>query len=89
MADFKAVIDDKCAQWLGQYTKDGKAMTEFLRPQTLFSPEHFDNYLSDARSRRSYEAPAAAPAPTTQQPVQAKPASMRSAVVEYEDDIDD
>lgn len=40
--DFKKVIDKKCSQW----TSDIK-MSKFLRPSTLFSPEHFENYLNE------------------------------------------
>ena len=39
--DFKKVIDNKCRNWLN--TKYAK----FLRPETLFSVEHFDSYLNE------------------------------------------
>lgn len=39
--DFKKVIDNKCRDWLN--TKYAK----FLRPETLFSVEHFDSYLNE------------------------------------------
>jgi uncharacterized phage protein (TIGR02220 family) len=39
--DFKKVIDNKCRDWLNtQYAK-------YLRPETLFSVEHFDSYLNE------------------------------------------
>lgn len=37
--DFKTVIDKKCEEWLGT------EMEKFLRPQTLFAPSHFQEYL--------------------------------------------
>lgn len=38
--DFERVIDNKVAEWKGtDYEK-------FLRPQTLFSPKHFESYLN-------------------------------------------
>jgi uncharacterized phage protein (TIGR02220 family) len=40
--DFKRVIDKKTAQWLSD-----EKMVKFLRPITLFSPEHFENYLNE------------------------------------------
>lgn len=40
--DFKKVIDTKYAQW----HKDAK-MKQYLRPSTLFSPTHFQEYLSE------------------------------------------
>lgn len=39
--DFKRVIDNKCADWL----RDPK-MCDYLRPQTLFVPGHFESYLN-------------------------------------------
>lgn len=39
--DFKKVIDNKCSEWLN--TKYAK----YLRPETLFSVEHFDSYLNE------------------------------------------
>ena len=38
--DFKHVIDVKCAEWLN----DPK-MAQYLRPETLFTELHFENYL--------------------------------------------
>lgn len=40
--DFKTVIDNKCAAWLGD-----KKMSQFLRPETLFRPSHFESYLNE------------------------------------------
>jgi uncharacterized phage protein (TIGR02220 family) len=40
--DLCAVVDRKCQEWLG----DPK-MSSYIRPQTLFSAEKFDGYLSD------------------------------------------
>lgn len=46
--DFKAVIDVKTDQWLG----DPKA-TAWLRPSTLFRPTNFENYLQEAMRSKS------------------------------------
>ena len=40
VADFKHVIDVKCAEWLN----DPK-MAQYLRPETLFTERNFENYL--------------------------------------------
>ena len=40
--DFKKVIDTKCDAWL-----NNKKMNEFLRPETLFAPSHFESYLNE------------------------------------------
>lgn len=42
--DFKLVIDYKSAEW-----KDNKDMQKYLRPNTLFLPSHFDDYLNEAK----------------------------------------
>lgn len=42
--DFKLVIDYKSAEW-----KDNKDMQKYLRPNTLFAPSHFDDYLNEAK----------------------------------------
>ncbi|HEM3198275.1 TPA: phage replisome organizer N-terminal domain-containing protein [Streptococcus suis 14A] len=42
LEDFKKVIDTKVAQW-----KNDSHMAKFLRPKTLFSPNHFDSYLNE------------------------------------------
>ncbi len=38
--DLKMVIDKKCKEWIGT------DMVKYLRPDTLFSESHFDNYLN-------------------------------------------
>ena len=38
--DFKKVIDIKCREWLNT------TMDQYLRPNTLFSPSNFENYLN-------------------------------------------
>lgn len=38
--DFYTVIDNKCSEWLGT------EMEQYLRPETLFSPKHFESYLN-------------------------------------------
>lgn len=43
--DFKKVIDIKIEEWKGRYTKDGKNMEDWLRPQTLFGNK-FESYLN-------------------------------------------
>lgn len=44
LKDFIKVIDNKCAEWLNtEYAK-------WLRPETLFSVEHFDSYLQNKSS---------------------------------------
>lgn len=45
--NFKTVIDNKVSQWLGQFDRDGKSLEQYLRPSTLFSQKHFDNYLNE------------------------------------------
>lgn len=54
LADFKTVIDVKCAEWL----KDVK-MRKFLRPSTLFNATHFPEYLNqrtiDASAANEHE----------------------------------
>lgn len=46
--DFKAVIDDKCNDWL----KD-KKMKQYIRPSTLFIPTNFENYLNKAKASKA------------------------------------
>mgnify|MGYP002627310087 CR=1 FL=1 len=48
--DFKRVIDNKCSDWLGN-----EKMEEFLRPNTLFAPSHFEEYLN--QGKREVEKP--------------------------------
>ena len=45
--NLKAVIDIKSAQW-----KSDPRMKKYLRPKTLFSKEHFFDYLSETESGR-------------------------------------
>lgn len=46
LADFKKVVDNKCAAWLGVNTRDGRPLGQFLRPSTLFG-EKFERYLEE------------------------------------------
>lgn len=48
LEDFKQVIDIKCAEWKGEKNKEGKDMSLFLRPETLFGTK-FQNYLNQAK----------------------------------------
>jgi hypothetical protein len=41
LSDFKRVIDKKSAQWLGT------TQQKYLRPNTLFLPSKFENYLNE------------------------------------------
>ena len=43
--DFKTVIDKKCFEWL----RDPE-MKQYLRPETLFSPKHFESYLNQSEA---------------------------------------
>ena len=45
--DFKRVIDSRVALW-----GNDERMREYLRPQTLFAPSHFDSYLNEANRPR-------------------------------------
>lgn len=49
--DFKRVIDNKCAEWLG----DPK-MDRFLKPETLFRKSHFEGYLNERRKGGVFDA---------------------------------
>ena len=44
--DFRQVIDVKVSDW-----KDDNKMNEFLRPNTLFRPSNFENYLNKRKSK--------------------------------------
>ena len=46
--DFKTVIDIKAAEW-----KDTD-MENYLRPETLFAPSHFESYLNQKPKARSW-----------------------------------
>ena len=48
--DFKTVIDHKSEDWLGVVAKDGREMSQFLRPSTLFGSK-FDQYLNEKHER--------------------------------------
>ncbi len=48
--DFKKVIDNKTDAWLGVVAKDGREMSQFLRPSTLFGNK-FDQYLNEKHDR--------------------------------------
>ena len=45
--DLKAVIDSRMDKW-----GNDAEMREYLRPQTLFAPSHFDAYLNEANKPR-------------------------------------
>ena len=45
LEDFKTVIDYKTSKW------KGTEWEKYLRPSTLFSAEHFENYLNEAPKR--------------------------------------
>lgn len=47
LEDFKTVIDNQCEAWL----KDG-SMSQYLRPETLFSPK-FEGYLNRKERRKA------------------------------------
>lgn len=47
--DFKKVIDNKVADWLN----DDK-FNQYLKPDTLFCPKHFESYLNQTR-KKSYK----------------------------------
>lgn len=49
--NFKTVIDNKVSQWLGKFDKEGNSLDQYLRPSTLFSLKHFDNYLNETVSK--------------------------------------
>lgn len=50
MDDFKHVIDQKVKQWLF----DPK-MNMYLRPNTLFSPTNFENYLNESMQQQNQQ----------------------------------
>lgn len=53
--DFKRVIDNKTADWKGLIAKDGRDMSQYLRPSTLFGPK-FDQYLNEVTTRDNAQA---------------------------------
>jgi len=44
--DFKTLIDNKVAEW-----KDDPKMRNYLRPETLFRPGHFESYLNQVADK--------------------------------------
>ena len=46
--DFKTVIDKKVRSW-----KDDPKMSQYLRPETLFRPSHFESYLNEIETGRA------------------------------------
>lgn len=46
LEDFRRVIDTKCKDWRGKKDREGKSLDNWLRPNTLFSPTNFENYLN-------------------------------------------
>ena len=50
LEDFYTVIEKKCTEWMG--TK----MEGYLRPQTLFAPANFENYLNAPPVKPGYNA---------------------------------
>ncbi|GHN31103.1 hypothetical protein ME790_01740 [Lactobacillus delbrueckii] len=53
--DFRKVIDNKTDAWLGFVAKDGREMSQYLRPSTLFGPK-FDQYLNEVVTRDNTQA---------------------------------
>lgn len=47
VSDFLTVIDNKTRQWLGD-----EKMEQFLTPRTLFSADHFEDYLAQTPTRK-------------------------------------
>lgn len=45
--DFKEVIDKKCVEWM-----EDPQMQSYLRPETLFTPAHFESYLNQSVSQK-------------------------------------
>lgn len=52
--DFKRVIDVKCAEWLGVTARDGRDMTQYLCPETLFGSK-FERYLNSQGNAKGGE----------------------------------
>lgn len=46
LEDFKQVIDNMASNWKGKTFSDGSPAEKYLRPQTLFKPSKFDDYLN-------------------------------------------
>lgn len=47
VSDFLTVIDNKTRQWLGD-----EKMEQFLTPRTLFSADHFEDYLAQTPTKK-------------------------------------
>lgn len=47
--DFYTVIDKKCGEWIGT------EFEKFLRPDTLFTPKHFEAYLNQKITKNTYQ----------------------------------
>lgn len=54
--DFGLVIHYKSLEW-----KDNQEMSRYLRPNTLFAPSHFDDYLNEAREAATKKRRASTP----------------------------
>lgn len=46
--DFKAIVDNKVEKW-----KNDANMQQYLRPETLFCPKHFDSYLNEGTRNKN------------------------------------
>lgn len=68
VADLKLVIDHKIAQW-----GDSEKMRAFIRPKTLFGPENFPGYLSEAHDWDARGRPSLAQATNAKRPSNAAP----------------
>ncbi|OFK25061.1 conserved phage C-terminal domain-containing protein [Olsenella sp. HMSC062G07] len=55
VADFKAVIDAKVPEWLGVKAKDGRDMTQYLCPETLFRERNMERYLNAGKGAQHDE----------------------------------
>lgn len=49
--DFKKVIDNKVYEW------KGTDQEQYLRPETLFAPSHFESYLNQQKTRKKTKQP--------------------------------
>jgi len=48
--DFKSVIDKKCLQWIND-----EKYNKYLRPETLFTPKNFENYLNETKVNGTFQ----------------------------------
>lgn len=44
--DFKTIVDNKVDKWISD-----EKMQQYLRPETLFCPKHFDSYLNEGAKK--------------------------------------